>query len=940
MMLDKCGAYINLVCLLFLIVFSSCVDETVINKSSRSSYLSISGLGLSGTHPGTAEDYYVSSFRVLAFDHVTNLCISNVLYSAGQLVNNTVEHPIDPGTYRFVFLANEPMESLISFALDAITSYSHLDNIAYPANAFASNKNIPMMQEIEYVKVLTKEAGAELSGGTIVSELKLKLNRMGVRVDVLLKAADDFETEFKGVTFSNIPDKVALTDNYTGTIERSVTRQLLRTSDASYFSDTTIAGVTWAKKISRIILPANEPASSTDESEAVIFTLNMETRYNPSCRLAISSEPEANYSLPKNTKLDFTGTIKDFLLVNIIASDWIYDWIGWDIPGNRILNVSDTKVNITDFNGARISFKSNMPYVFVDEKVVDRSTGNELQTSQVFNVLSYRSDNSNLNKNERFNYNPATGDGYMDILLDQPNVAGTKTYTLTLVGTDDYWNKTNLIKKTIDVTVNQYGVRFDFGSKAEGYDSYIGAFFRNNEKGERVISGNRWGVADTWTAEVDVANGGRDFIVLSTTPSFDPYIGTNNPGDPEKYLVTPNQYQGESGTSVKGRGRIYFRIGMAETRSEGSTPRYGVVNVTYAHGNATYTAQLYVRQGEEPDYLMRGGGQSGTSGYGAKFSPYNLTVSTFKNNPNTSLMYYEMNYSNLATEVDFVKYPTQAGAHFQWGLPVANAAMGRRAYHPTNKNMGSVSPWSVTGWPGYQYFIQLSSFSFWRATSGVKYEEYYEVCPPGYYRPTDGPLDRRAVNSTNDQVYMSDWRMSLFTSPMKGDASWSTVNQPFEPANAPVLYTPSVLAEILYGYYADGFFDRRPVMERNMVVGNSRDPSTGSVPAGSSIKYKGISLDNTEAAYLGTLFFNASTKASLFLPSAGRRWYLDGSLEYAGETGYYWASSVAPGWTDTSTGVQNGNPYGNMWNFEFNYDATKPVSTSHLFGNTIRCVKK
>ena len=187
---------------------------------------------------------------------------------------------------------------------------------------------------------------------------------------------------------------------------------------------------------------------------------------------------------------------------------------------------------------------------------------------------------------------------------------------------------------------------------------------------------------------------------------------------------------------------------------------------------------------------------------------------------------------------------------------------------------------------------------------------------------------------------MSDWRMSLFTSPMKGDASWNTVNQPFESANKPVLYTPGVLAELLYGCYADGFFDRRPVMERNMVVGDSRDPSTGSAPAGSSKKYKGVSLDNTEAAYVGTLFFNASTKASLFLPSAGRRWYLDGSLEYAGETGYYWASSVAPGWTDMSTGVQNGNPYGNMWNFEFNYDATKPISTSHLFGNTIRCVKK
>ena len=36
----------------------------------------------------------------------------------------------------------------------------------------------------------------------------------------------------------------------------------------------------------------------------------MGDNYNPSCKLKIASNP-VNYSLPKNTKLDLTGYIKD-----------------------------------------------------------------------------------------------------------------------------------------------------------------------------------------------------------------------------------------------------------------------------------------------------------------------------------------------------------------------------------------------------------------------------------------------------------------------------------------------------------------------------------------------------------------------------------------------------------------------------------------------------
>lgn len=63
------------------------------------------------------------------------------------------------------------------------------------------------------------------------------------------------------------------------------------------------------EKVNRIILPANDPLSVTNESEAVNFTIDMGDNYNPSCKLKIASNP-VNYSLPKNTKLDLTDILR------------------------------------------------------------------------------------------------------------------------------------------------------------------------------------------------------------------------------------------------------------------------------------------------------------------------------------------------------------------------------------------------------------------------------------------------------------------------------------------------------------------------------------------------------------------------------------------------------------------------------------------------------
>ena len=78
-----------------------------------------------------------------------------------------------------------------------------------------------MKQEIEDVTVLSKGQGARLSDGTTVSRLELSLDRMGVRVDVVLEADRNYSETFSGVTFSNLADIVPLTANYNGTITRN-----------------------------------------------------------------------------------------------------------------------------------------------------------------------------------------------------------------------------------------------------------------------------------------------------------------------------------------------------------------------------------------------------------------------------------------------------------------------------------------------------------------------------------------------------------------------------------------------------------------------------------------------------------------------------------------------------------------------------------------------
>ena len=317
---------------LLLLIISSCIDETFIDNDDKikSSYISIRGIGAKvGIHPGTTpDDYVIETLRILAFDKVTENCVSNVRYNAAN--GDIIQHPINPDSYDFVFLANEPANTLIIDQLDGITKYEDLNDIAYPERYFSSDLIIPMIQEIKNITVLPNGQGAQVNGGAVVNVLQLGLDRLAVRLDVVLEAEDNLEATFTGIILENIPNAVPLTNNYTGEVERNVTRTFTKAADAGYFSDETptASDRSWAKGVNRIILPANELKTVGDASKAVTLIVGMGNNYSPSTQLKTASDPTVSYSLPINTKLDFLGIIKEPLEVNIKASEW--DKIGED----------------------------------------------------------------------------------------------------------------------------------------------------------------------------------------------------------------------------------------------------------------------------------------------------------------------------------------------------------------------------------------------------------------------------------------------------------------------------------------------------------------------------------------------------------------------------------------------------------------------------------
>ena len=127
-----------------------------------------------------------------------------------------------------------------------------------------------------------------------------------------------------------------------------------------------------------------------------------------------------------------------------LAKEWENVDEDWNISGIKVLNVSDLEVSITDFNGARISFTSNMPVVKVMPQLYVGAGGLAAETEKVFNdlvLLNGDVKDSGITityTTSRFSYiydkASQTGTGYMDVLLDEQNIMGTQeTYRIFFV---------------------------------------------------------------------------------------------------------------------------------------------------------------------------------------------------------------------------------------------------------------------------------------------------------------------------------------------------------------------------------------------------------------------------------------------------------------------------------------------------------------------------
>lgn len=425
---------------------------------------------------------------------------------------------------------------------------------------------------------------------------------------------------------------------------------------------------------------------------------------------------------------------------------------------------------------------------------------------------------------------------------------------------------------------------------------YIGTFHKANQTGERVIRIPAAGSSEVlpadmygpWTAEVIK---GTDFIKL------DAFYG-NRTWPLQSTAAENEQVIGEA-TSVSGIASatdpIYFRVGMKSmyTPTAEAPARYGIIRLSFGHLGYY---DLYVRQGEGADYLMRNNNVEDAYNNGTlrtrscKFSPYNLTAAELKNGSWTGGTGYASSnpvvpqrlpvYPATATSGGgvFTDFPTQGGGFFQWTN--GNTYFYRKAYHQNNPI--AMLDWSKVGIGG--------SSAFWSPNLIAEHES----CPPGYRRPAEGPFDM--ITGPSTALAVSEMRQSLWLNPPES--------------------TISNADNVIMGYLADGFFDRGLVI------------STVTGETDSKVENRIISpflyYDN---AYIGMLFFNPNTKASLFFPFSGFR-DDNGVLKLAGFTSYYWSSG-----TSNSSGTDS------KWSMIIGKNNVRTVTGASWGGKSIRCVE-
>jgi len=476
-----------------------------------------------------------------------------------------------------------------------------------------------------------------------------------------------------------------------------------------------------------------------------------------------------------------------------------------------------------------------------------------------------------------------------------------KILNATALQVGDTWYRVTAFNSGGSATSNEARITgtmsFTGGGTNPNIQMYTGAFWRWREKGERII---QFGVGSSANGNT----GNWSATVIWYDEHWDPYNSTNPDGvvleknssalalpladtNAENHPVV-NGSQSISGSVLDG-GTISFKIGLNKQFADSNTvaARYAVVLFSYNNGAKNY--KLFIRQGEGADYVMRQS-EPGTSmpnrPFAVKFSPYNLIDPT-GHVPTTGVN----DATKLVNGGNFTDFPTKAGSFLIFSNTFAV---------PADNPAGLIGAWNQN------CGLNSNTLPYWVSS--------WETCPTGYRRPTDGP-----VNGSNQPTNTSAFGVGAVAGSEMRQSLWLN-----PPSN-----TTSNSDNAIWGYYADGYFDRRALQT-----------SLGSTTTTNSA----VATGSIDVAYIGKLFFNPNTNASLFFPGGGYRIWNTGALDYAGIRGRYW--------TSTSQSQGNGSSPSNAWFLYFYSDTTgtstymgttDEISTasasSKTTGGLVRCVK-
>ena len=458
---------------------------------------------------------------------------------------------------------------------------------------------------------------------------------------------------------------------------------------------------------------------------------------------------------------------------------------------------------------------------------------------------------------------------------------------------------------TTPVTITGSGVpTIDPGQLPAGdVLSYVGAFWRGSESGERVIRidlGSNTGNYGPWMVYAveydgrwDATNG--DGVMFAPGTSADPYIYTTSPNPAENYQLS-SMPGGSYSAFVGGTASVsnpYIEFRIFPQNSFASTGKFQADHATDPNLDANYTTtwparyavvylmygsspgkiqKIYLRQGEGSDYVMYDEGFTYPSNhpdgtkrpYSRKISPFNLT------DPNLNTETDYVNMIDASTGLlpvrggGFVDFPTKIGYHFMYNF-------SRRAYNNFSPTIDN-----------YPTTLSSPPITAWNPATD-------ETCPTGYKRPSAGAT----AGMMSPDFSTAELYQSLFLVMQSG------INP--APTN------------LTWGLYADGYFDRREIKLATTPLSTKPYPTA-------------VSEGTPHTALAGILYYSAKTNAHIFMPSGGCRRSLQSGglnsrLEAFGYYGYYlttttvtdatWCRSIMNGTSTNLSGLQiAGSPTG------------------------------